>query len=289
MSDRNAEKSLAPVDDGGQATKARRKRGTGFPVVPLSEAAKILKEAGKYGFEHSAHALAGHMGHSTATSGAFRQRLAAFRDWKLLSGRGETLAMTETARMIAMPTGPEAERRALREAFRSCGLFARLYDQSAKGRPLKPGQLGTRAVHDFGVAPDKAGKFAKSFVESAVAADLAERNEDGDVILRDPQGSEDSEAVPPESTGEPLAEASGPIPARSAAETKTAAPAVSQLWPIDGGEILFQLRSARALPAAAFASIGEVVAKLEVLAGSLRDEQPADQTEADHVEDEVEL
>ena len=45
-------------DATGDATKPpttkppRRKRGASFPVVPLSEAARILKEAGKYGFEH---------------------------------------------------------------------------------------------------------------------------------------------------------------------------------------------------------------------------------------------
>ena len=41
-----------------------RKRSRGFPVVPLSEAAQILKEAGKYGFEHSTASFAAHMGHS---------------------------------------------------------------------------------------------------------------------------------------------------------------------------------------------------------------------------------
>ena len=83
---------------------ARRKRATGFPVVSLAEAAAILKEAGKYGFDHSTAAFASYMGHSTTNSGAFRQRLAAFRDWKLIAGRGDRLAMTDIARMIALST-----------------------------------------------------------------------------------------------------------------------------------------------------------------------------------------
>ena len=49
---------------------SRRKPTTGFPIVPLPEAAKIIREAGKYGFEHSVSAFARFMGHSSTNSGA---------------------------------------------------------------------------------------------------------------------------------------------------------------------------------------------------------------------------
>lgn len=265
----------------GNAKRPRRKRGTGFPVVPLSEAARILQEAGKYGFEHPAPAFASYMGHSTTNSGSFRQRLAAFRDWDLITGRGETLTMTEVARMIAMPTDGTAERRAMQTAFNNCGVFARLYEQTAKGQPLNTERLAGRAVHELGVAPANAGKFIESFTESAVAAELAELSDDGDVVLWGPENGEAAEPAAVE-TLDPQQPSPGASPTRGhAAERVSGAPTIRQPWPIDGGEIVFELRSDRALPAAAFAAIGEIVAKLETLASSLRSEATAESPEGE--------
>lgn len=265
----------------GNAKRPRRKRGTGFPVVPLSEAARILKEAGKYGFEHPAPAFASYMGHSTTNSGSFRQRLSAFRDWDLITGRGEMLTMTEVARLIAMPTDAAAERRAMQTAFSNCGVFARLYEQSAKGQPLTAERLAGRAVHELGVAPSSSRKFIESFIESAVAAELAEMSEDGDVVLWGPENGAAAKpgAVEQLDPQQPLPNAA---PTHGhAAERVSGAPTIRQLWPIDGGEIVFELRSDQALPATAFAAIGEVVAKLEDLAESLRAEASIESPEVE--------
>lgn len=270
MSDEEVEdEDMVSDGDADGRKRPRRKRGTGFPVVPLSEAARILKEAGKYGFEHPTPVFASYMGHSTTNSGAFRQRLSAFRDWELITGRGEMLAMTEVARMIAMPTDPDAERRAMQEAFRSCDVFTRLYDQTAKGQPLNPERLGGRAVHELGVTPAKSGKFIESFIESALAAELAELDDNGDVVLWGPVNGHDV-------TEAPAREAESDVPPTSASQAPvhrvdpaSAAPTIRQSWPIDGGEIVFELRTEHALPAAAFAAIGEVVARMEALATSL--------------------
>ncbi len=269
----------APHD--GSAKRPRRKRGTGFPVVSLSEAARILKEAGKYGFEHPAPAFASYMGHSTTNSGSFRQRLAAFRDWDLITGRGEMLTMTEVARLIAMPTDATAERRAMQTAFNNCGVFARLYEQSAKGQPLTAEGLGGRAVHELGVAPSSSPKFIESFIESAIAAELAELSEDGDVMLWGPENGAAAESAAAETSDlqQPSPDASHTR--GSATERATAVPTVRQSWPIAGGEILFELRSDQALPAAAFVAIGELVAKLETLASSLGPEDGAGLSEGE--------
>ncbi len=254
----------------------RRKRGTGFPVVSLSEAARILKEAGKYGFEHPTPAFASYMGHSSTNSGAFRQRLAAFRDWELITGRGDMLTMTEVARLIAMPPDEVAERRALQQAFDNCDVFSRLYEQTAKGQPLDPERLGGRAVHEFGVAPAKAAKFIESFVDSAVAAQLAEIDDEGDVVLWGPGDGDresDDPSSGPELFGAEQSEAPG-APGQSAVDRERStlsSPTIRQSWQIAGGEIIFELRSDEALPATAFAAIGEVVARLETLADTLGD------------------
>ena len=254
--------------DGG-TRKPRRKRGTGFPVVPLSEAARILKEAGKYGFEHPTPTFASHMGHSSTNSGTFRLRLSAFRYWGLITGRGDTLTMTEVARQIAIPPDLEPERRAMQEAFSNCEVFARLHEQSAKGQPLDPVRLAGRAVHELGVAPAKASKFVESFIESALAAELAERNDDGEVVLWEVENNAGVEDAAIDANNPPQKLPAPSTTLRRTTERIPAEPTIRQAWPIEGGEIVLDLRSVHALPASAFAAIGEVVAKLEDLAGSL--------------------
>jgi len=256
-----------PHEKGGRTSAkpaARRKAGTGFPVVSLAEASEILKTAGKYGFEHSVTAFAKHMGHSTTNSGAFRQRLAAFRDWKLVAGRGDTVSMTEIARIIALPPDVDGERAALEAAFRNCGVFLRLYEGSQKNVPLERQGLGNKAVHDFGVAPSSIAKFVTSFVESAVIAGLAQVMDDGGVTLLD---SVQIDEIEPHAL--PTVTAPPTTQPRGGQGPRAGAPVVHQSWPIDGGTVVFEIRSDKPLPATAYAMVGEVVATLERLAGTL--------------------
>jgi hypothetical protein len=209
------------------------------------------------------------MGHSSTNSGAFRQRLAAFRDWKLIAGRGDRLAMTDIARMIAHPTDDEAERKALQTAFMNSPVFFKLFDESAKGKPLSAGPLGNRAVLNLGVAPGSKDKFVQSFVDSAVAAGLASLNEDGQVVLEalDPgadriQQSADAQFIHDRPS-------SPTSPAQTQGMARGGTPVVHQTWAIDGGSIVFEIRTDKPLPATAFTTVGQVVASLELLAETL--------------------
>lgn len=210
------------------------------------------------------------MGHSTTNSGAFRQRLAAFRDWELVAGRGDSLAMTEVARMIAVPTDEIAERRALQTAFMNSEVFRSLYEASAKGQALDTTRLAGRAVHDFGVAPSSKEKFVESFTESAVVAGLADMGEEGQIVLRPAEGEALPEAEgaydPPTETTEANP---APVRAHRGLGARGAVPVVHQVWEIDGGTITFEISTAKPLPASAFVTVGEVVASLERLATSL--------------------
>lgn len=270
-------------DNGNTRTSSRRRaKSTGFPVVALDEASQILKEAGKYGFDHSTAAFAGYMGHSTTNSGAFRQRLAAFRGWKLIAGRGDSVTMTEIARMIAHPTDDAAATRALQAAFRNCDVFWKLYEGSAKGQPLEEGPIGGRAVHDFGVAPGSKAKFVQSFVNSAAAAGLAELADDGKVVLRSIDAVPANEVAAtddPEPAGGPSPQVATHSGRRSSTSSATK-PVVHQVWGIDGGDIVFEINTNLPLPATAFVTVGEVVASLERLASTLstvdRDTEPSE-------------
>jgi hypothetical protein len=248
-------------------TTTRRRPTTGFPVVSLADAASILKEAGKYGFEHSIGEFASYMGHTSTNSGAFRQRLAAMRDWKLVAGRGDNISMTDIARVIALPPDDETELDALRAAFKNCAIFNKLFEDMQKGTPLARQGLGNRAVHAFGVSPSSVTKFVASFVDSAVAAGIAQVDDKGQVTLLDSTTAFVSRAdvgqqplVSPTSTA---------VPPRATQTGRSATPVVHQAWPIDGGTIIFEIRSERPLPASAYATVGEVVASLERLSVTL--------------------
>lgn len=261
------------TDQANETTSPRRKRGTGFPVVSLADAARILKDAGKYGFEHPVAAFASYMGHSTTNSGAFRQRMAAFRDWNLVTGRGETVSLTDTARRIALPESPDAERQALKDAFESCAVMRQLYDGMAKGQALERAKLASRAVHDLGVSPSSTEKFVDSFTESAMVAGLAQMSEAGDIVLLGSE-SRDRADVVASAPGE-AATARGAPPTKDV-PGPAGAPVVRQTWAIDGGTILFEVRADRPLPAGVFATVGEVVSSLEQLAATLAPAPPAD-------------
>ncbi len=273
MSNKTTDEQAA--ETAGAATKPpQRKRGTGFPVVSLSDAAVILKEAGKYGFEHTPQTFASYMGHSTTVSGAFRQRLSAFRDWGLITGSA-TFTMSEVARMIAVPTSAEAERSAMQEAFRNCDVFLQLYEKTGKETPLNPTKLIGRAVHELGVTPARANKFVDSFVNSACAADLAEQTEQGKVILWDPENPHIASEAPFQAENVPESP-------DKRGKSSSAPPVIRQTWAVSDGEIIFEVRSDKALPATSFHVIGEVVAQLEALAASLVGENPdgsSDETE----------
>jgi hypothetical protein len=249
----------------------RRKKTTGFPVVSLAEAAPILKQAGKYGFSHSTAAFAAYMGHSTTNSGAFRQRLAAFRDWKLVAGRGESLDLTDIARTIAHPESDDAEVRALQSAFMNCPVFYRLYQESAKGIPLNRDRLGSRAVLDSGVSPSSKGRFVDSFLASAVVAGLAEILEDGQVLLipfvtDSSSGYDDAEEDSPS-----LPElAQRTVASRRSPSGDAPLPVVHKIWEFDGGSIRFEIQTVNSFPPGAFRVVGEVFETLGELAEALK-------------------
>jgi hypothetical protein len=255
-----------PSSGAVRAGASRRKASTGFPVVSLPDAAKIIRDAGKYGFEHSVSAFARYMGHSTTNSGAFRQRLASFRDWKLIAGRGDTVVFTDTAKTIALPPDPAAERDALQTAFMNCAVFAALYERVAKGETLDAQRLGAIAVHELGVSPSSVERFTTSFIASAVAAGLAEA-EGSQVVLLEPDNDEDrrrrgADEVDVDEAGSASHPRARPI---------QAPPVVHQEWTLPGGAVIFEVRLDRPLPATAFQQLGSVVQQAEVLANQLRD------------------
>lgn len=259
---------MASSDSSPAKTAAPRKRSTGFPVVSLPDAAKVLREAGKYGFEHSISAFAQHMGHTTTNSGAFRQRLSAFRDWKLITGRGETIVFTDVAKTIALPTDAQAERDALQSAFMNCDVFATFYESVAKDQPIPAHGLGNAAVHKLHISPTAVERFTSSFVDSAITAGLAEV-ENGQVVLHEPGDvREQSDETASENTPSRNRGSEGE---RGRVRPMQALPVVHQEWTLPAGAVVFEVRLDQPLPADVFGQLGIVVQHAEKLAGRLRE------------------
>lgn len=252
---------------GGDRRPKRRRPSTGYPVIDLGEAASVLVRASQHGWEHTVAEVAGYMGHATVNSGAFRAKLAALRDYGLVSGRGESLEITAVGRKIAI-WETEAERyAALQEAFANT-VFDGLYQESVKGQPIAIESIGRRAVSKLGVAPSSQRSFGETFARSAAAAGLAETTGDGKVTLfcRPHAGSSDADHVsPPPGTLTGDARAADQLQAgRSGIK-----PVLDQRWPFPDGEVALIVTIGRPLSAADFASIGKVVAQIEQLVEGL--------------------
>ncbi len=158
-------------------------RGIGFPFLSLPEAVKIVRDAGSYGKQHSASALASYAGHATANSGPFKQKLAALREWGFITTSNGEVSLTDAAMHIAYPTAPDETAQVLMAAFRGCGIFWKTYEDTAKGIPLKPELIANGAVTRYQIGVGSKDRFMKSFLESAEAVGLAQRMPNGEIQL----------------------------------------------------------------------------------------------------------
>ncbi len=237
-----------------------RKRGRGFPVVPLPEAVEALGRIARYGSNHSIGAFAKYLGHESSTSGPFRRRLSAFRDWNFVDYSNGRIALTELGKQVALPSDPSTVPRSLRRAFAGCDVFAEVYDILAKGVPLELEYVGNTAVHEAGVSVQSKTRFAESFARSAEFAGFGKFEGEGVITLH---------STPMESTPTEVAGASSEPDQDSLGRREGVAEAIAQRWSIPDGEILFRIRTTEALPATSFGLIQEIVRLLEQLRDAL--------------------
>lgn len=118
----------------------------------------------------------------------------------------------------------------------------------------------------------------QSFVDSAIAAGLATQNDDGQIVLKHVVDGDigDDELADTSADVSPAdhRQQASTTPVRTQAASQPASPVVHQTWEIEGGLIVFEIRTDRPLPAKAFSTVGDVVASLELLAQSLQLRHP---------------
>lgn len=281
MTEASGASDSAATEDGSKATKhTRRAAGVGFPSMPLGDAVSLIKKIASYGTTHTDAAVASFLGHSTANSGPFRSKIAAMRDYGLITGRGGDLTVTPLALEIVHP-GLDADPQAsLRAAFGKCKLFTTVIDALPKDVELELSGLANTAMHNHGVASQSKDAFASSFVKSGVLAGLVEELAESKVRI--PAQASAAHSPTEEAETEDAIENS-PQGAGAGGFTglggrggfqrvvypEPSNAVVNHSWPIDGGVIRFTIESSKTLPATAYGVIGTVIEAGDKLAEML--------------------
>jgi hypothetical protein len=258
----------------GGKPKPERKRSIGFPQITLQEAVDIVVVAGQNGPSHSVDAFAAYMGHQTANSGSFRYKLAALRDFGLISrGDRDRVTLSALAKDLVM-LAPEhyGAKNLLLAAFENCRLFGTVYSDSAKNHPMDIQRIRTNVVMRHGVTSDQAERFVDIFVKSAAFAGVAESDGQSvrflprDAVFTGGQtgaGDDDDSAVEEMDVSAPVITGIGSMPPGPTTYAVTHANipvpiALHQAWEIDDGEIEFVIRTPKALPPEIYALMAEM-------------------------------
>lgn len=260
---------------------AQRSRGKGYPTLPLGEAHAYIAEAAKYGMTHHLNAFAQYLGHSKPSGGAFNHKIAAIRDWGLITRSGSSVTLTPLAERLALPVDPGQEAADLRTAFNACEIFREAYERNAKGQPLTGEAFGNAAVLNLGIAATARDRFVRSFVKSAVVAGLADEQANGTFMLRPLSDEPTTTGVPDSQDGlndpaDPDVKTDTPVgadPRLRSGASDGLRPAFQQNWQFQGGQLDISLTLTGPLPREAYAHIGTAMAELISLLESSTNEK----------------
>jgi hypothetical protein len=265
----------SPENDDDSSTSDRGRRGLSFPTMALPEVVKIIHKAGGHGADFGLAAFAQYCGHTTANSGPFRTKLAAIRDWSMVTTKTGRVYLTALGKDVGRSEKPLEDQALLRRAFESCKIFKEFYDDQAKSLPIKLDVLGRGAVFDLNIAARSQERFVASLVDSAVAAGLATTDTENGTVTFGPvldiaEIAEEEEVTDqtPEPTGtkgsaaKPTIHSNAPVLLR-------------QVWPTSSGEVVFAIHSNEPLPASAFELVAVVVSAASELAEAIGPQTPA--------------
>ncbi|WP_166353068.1 hypothetical protein [Phytoactinopolyspora limicola] len=259
---------MADSDNDKPVTKSR---GASFPTLSLPEAVKVIREAGQYGKQHTPAALAAYAGHQSATSGPWKQKAAALREWGLISTvSADKIALTDRAIRIAHPESSEKAQAALLECFTEATLYMKVYNDLARGVELNITSLSSKAISDYGIGIASKDKFVNSFLESAAAVGLAERigTDKFKTFAIDGTSAPGQDPVEePEVRRDPV---------RVEQPRPNGTPVMSQTWRFNTGELTLSINSTEPLQAKTYTEIAKVVTAIESLLAELGPEESAE-------------
>ena len=254
----------------------RRPRGAGFPGLTLSDAVALVKQIAGFGASHNNASLSSALGHTTPNSGPYRSKIAALKDYGLLSGRNDELMVTPLGQELANPGFASNTAADLRTAFEQCQLFTKVLGELSKGQDIAIAGLANHAMNRHGVSAQSKDAFANVFVKSGVTAGVVELVGTDQFRIVDPSESRndvlDDNSDPGAEAAEGVVRAPGTVtsPGGSAPRHNEYVNAVvNHSWQIDGGVIRFVVETSRTLPASAYGVVGSVIEAGDKLADML--------------------
>lgn len=263
----------------GAGTDADRStRGVSFPTMDLAKVVEVIHKVGGHGADFAVSTFAQYCGHQTSNSGPFRTKLAAFRDWSMVTTKDGRVLLTDLGKDVARSADPMADEVLLRRAFDACKIFKNFYDNQAKGIPIKREVLGRGAVFDLKVAAKSQERFVTTLVDSAVTVGLASTDTEAGTVTFNTGAAgaagadvrQEPGATPPE-MGHTRSDTSGGTGTMTdrPLNTSNAPVLLRQVWPTATGEIVLAILSTAPLPASAFSLVGDVVQAADELARSI--------------------
>lgn len=160
-------------------------RGKGFPRLSLSSAVKIIETASKFGKSWSKEQFAGfgsQSGAGSAKSGAFANRVAALKDYGLITATKENISLTDLSIQIAKPVTEDERDKAITQAFMNVEVFKKLFESLEAGEELSLDQVAQSAVFTLGISRDSKDKFLNVFIDSGRLVHLVVHNKERSTI-----------------------------------------------------------------------------------------------------------
>lgn len=160
-------------------------RGKGFPRLGLSSAVKVIETASKFGKSWSKEQFAGfgsQSGAGSAKSGAFANRVAALKDYGLITATKENISLTDLGVQIVKPVTENERDKAIAQAFLNVEVFKKLFESLETGEELSLDQVAQSAVFALGISRDSKDKFLNVFIDSGRFVHLVTHNKERSTI-----------------------------------------------------------------------------------------------------------
>jgi hypothetical protein len=177
---------------------SRISKSARYPSIDLSFAIKVVEEARKFGRNITNSHLAGG---GSVGSGAFKQKKASLGYYGLISGKEDSIQITDIAEAILNPINDTEKEEAVRKAFLAPEVFKKIYDSTEKNKAIPLSTLGNLIIREYGIPISSKNDFLNTFIKAGVYAGLIQYGSDKLEIIFLPDVTETSISIKDEEVG----------------------------------------------------------------------------------------
>src|SRR5438128_8216900 len=202
--------------DESSKKRTRLPKGSVTPAFNLEEASDIIIRIYELAGSDASYDVVGRITSNSPGSSVFARKLITLKNYGLIVDENRTVKLTDTGRQIATPRSSTERALALKQAFLSVPLYARVYDKF-KGRLLPPDEFLINTFIEYVPTKELATTWMDGFKKSAKKAGLLETRPDGKITVLEtinPAHHEvQAEGIPPSKEDKPeLVPPSPPTP-----------------------------------------------------------------------------